>query len=120
MMTIRHAAFRRILDRGSGRYAEVEVETDHSRSPHLLAYFRSEGGGRYQLVRVIANDADTEADWFDNSLHSAYEDVTTRMFAGPNHGAAEDRVEFGRRLVEYGDIREQLDRHLKGVPPNGR
>jgi hypothetical protein len=120
MLTIRRASFRRVLERGSQRYAEIEVETDAARAPRLLAYFRREGNGRYQLVRVIANDADAETDWFDNSLHAAYEDVTAQMFAGPSHGGAEDRVQFGRRLLEYGDLQRQLDIHLKEASAHGR
>lgn len=114
MMTIRHASFRRILERGDRRYAEVEAETDQRANPRLLAYFRREGSGHYQLVRVIRPDEpDSEADGFAGARHSEGEDLTMQIFAGPGHGADEDRVQFGRRLLEHGDIREQLDLHLK-------
>ncbi|THF83765.1 hypothetical protein [Cohnella fermenti] len=116
MITIRKAAFRRILDRGGQRFAEVELETDQSSAPQLLAYFRREGSGRYQLVRIILNDSAAEEDEAraESSRRSEPEllDLTSVLFAGPNHGALEDRAEFGWRILEYGDIRSQLDRQL--------
>lgn len=108
MITIRDASFRQVLERGGRRYAEVEVETDLRSSPRLLTYFRKEGNGRYQLVRVIAEEARAEED----GLYSEAEDAASQMFAGPSHSGEEDRAQFGRRIVEYGDIRRQLDHHL--------
>lgn len=112
MIGVRHAAFRRVLERGDQRYAEVEVHTDLPRSPGLLAYFRKEGGGQFQLIRVIANDADHELDGFDNHLHSASQDVASQLFAGPSHGGADDRHAFGRRVLAYDGLAEELARHL--------
>jgi len=113
MMTIRRASFRQVLERGGRRYAEVEVETDRRASPRLLAYFRREGNGRYQLVRVIAGEEDSEPEGMGSGLHSAAEaDIASQLFGGPGHGGEEDRAHFGHRIIEFGDIREQLDRHL--------
>lgn len=108
MITIRDASFRQVLERGGRRYAEVEVETDLRSSPRLLTYFRKEGNGRYQLVRVIAEETHAE----EGGLYSAAEEAAAQMFAGPSHSGEEDRAQFGRRIVEFGDIREQLDHHL--------
>lgn len=113
MMTIRHASFRQVLERGGRRYAEVEVETDRRASPRLLAYFRREGNGRYQLVRLIAGEEDTESDGMESGLHlTAEADVASQLFGGPSHAGEEDRAQFGHRIVEFGDIRDQLDRNL--------
>ncbi|MBB6672311.1 hypothetical protein [Cohnella nanjingensis] len=112
MLNVRHAMFRRVLERGEQRYAEVEVHTDAPRDPELLAYFRREGNGSFQLVRVISHAADHEWDWFDNSMHAGYQDVTARMFNGPSHGAPDDRHAFGRRILEREDIQAELARHL--------
>ncbi|CAM3739088.1 hypothetical protein COLU111180_05975 [Cohnella lubricantis] len=111
-MTIRQASFRQVLERGGRRYAEVEVETDRRSEPRLLAYFRREGNGHYQLVRVIAEEqAEPEAG--SGVLYAAAgEDLAAQIFSGPSHGGEDDRAQFGRRIVEFGDIREQLDHHL--------
>jgi hypothetical protein len=111
MLTVRQAAFRRVLEQGGETYAEVEVFTDNPRDPGLLAYFRA-GSKDYQLVRVMKNEADTEVDWYDNNLHDALEDVTITMFSGPSH-AGEDRNAFAERILVYDGIRETLERNLE-------
>ncbi|MBB6633867.1 hypothetical protein [Cohnella thailandensis] len=115
MITIRNAEFRRILDRGGQRFAEVELDTNQASAPHLLAYFRKEGNGRYQLVRVIADDAKAKSDT-DEPYVGAFADtldVTSLLFAGPDHGALEDRIAFGYQILDFGDIRSQLDSQLR-------
>ncbi|MBB6733540.1 hypothetical protein [Cohnella zeiphila] len=109
MLPIRKASFRRMAEQGGGRYAEIEVETEDPHCPRLLAHFRREGGGRYQLVRVFRPTEETASS-------PGGRDATFELFAGPDRGGAEDRAGFGRRLLAYGDIRDQLDRHLQ---PNG-
>lgn len=113
MLTIRDARFRQVLERGGRRYAEVEVETDRRHSPRLLAYFRREGNGRYQLVRVIAGADQPEEEAGSGELYAAADnDLAAQMFSGPGHGGEEDRAQFGRRIVDFGDIRGQLDHYL--------
>ncbi|QMV43776.1 hypothetical protein [Cohnella cholangitidis] len=113
MMKVREAQFRRVLDRGGQRFAEVEVSTDHQRDPQMLAYFRAGSDGSYPLVRVIANDANYEVDWFDNSLHSAFEDVMKPLFSSPDHLAADDRDEFAAQILAYTGVSDALERNLK-------
>lgn len=112
MMNVREAQFRRVLDRGGQSVAEVEVFTDHQRDPRMLAYFRGGTKGSYPLVRLISNDADSEIDWFDNNLHSAFEDVTKAMFTSPDHLAENERDEFAAKILAYPGIAEALDRNL--------
>mgnify|MGYP000938024065 CR=1 FL=1 len=108
MISIRGASFRRVLEQDGGRYAEVAVATEDSSYPRLLAHFRKEGGGRYQLIKVLLPPAEEAAP--GRSSHA--EDVTFLLFAGPNRGGTEDRAGFGRRVLEQGDVRSELDRHL--------
>ncbi|MEK0314370.1 hypothetical protein [Cohnella sp. 56] len=112
MLTVRNAAFRRVLARGAQLYGEVEVLTDHPRASRLLAYFRKEEDGRLQLVRIMREDADPAADAAEGGAFTAVADVTELMFSGPDHAAGEDRHVFGRQIAAIGEVREALERHL--------
>jgi hypothetical protein len=108
MARVVKADFRRVLERGGQALAEVEVLTDHRQNPQLLAYFSTSPDGGYALVQVLANNADYEVDWYDNSMHSAFEDVS-----GSSIGSSEDQADFASEILAYGGIAETLDRHLK-------
>jgi hypothetical protein len=112
MIKVRGAQFRRVLDRGGKAFAEVEVFTDQSRDPQMLAYFRAGSDGTYPLVRLMSNDADYEVDWFDNNLHSAFDDVTIPTFSTPDHLGITERDEFAAQIKAYPGIAEALDRNL--------
>ncbi|MBO9596941.1 MAG: hypothetical protein J7559_03830 [Cohnella sp.] len=113
METFREARYRRTLNRGGERFAEVEVHTGHTDDPQYLAYFSVCPNGDYRLENVLANDADAEIDWFDNSLHSAFSDVTPQIFSSPDHVGLLDHDEFTSQLLAYEGIKDALDRHLK-------
>jgi hypothetical protein len=112
MIKVSEAQFRRVLDRGGKIYAEVEVFTNQHRDPQMLAYFRAGSDGSYPLIRLMSNDADYDADWFDNNLHSAFEDVTTPTFSTPDHLGRTEREEFAAQIMAYPGIAEALDRNL--------
>lgn len=115
MLTVRNAAFRRVLARGAQLYGEVEVLTDHPRAPRLLAYFRKEDDGRLQLVRVMKEDSYLEPSVLgvvELPVYAATEDVTELMFSGPDHAAGEDRHVFGRQIAAIGEVREALEKAL--------
>jgi hypothetical protein len=111
MLTVLQASFRRLVNREGQTLAEVEAHTDLAGNPELLAYFR-DGPRGYQLVQVVANDASTQIDWYDNNLHEAYEDVTMRMFSGPSHAAVHDRTAFAQQVLGMDGITEELNRHF--------
>lgn len=110
---IRKARYNRVLDRGGHRIAEVEVFTGHPRDPQFLAYFSVCSNGAYRLDNVLANDAETEIDWFDNSMHSAFSDVTPQIFSNPDHVGLFNHDEFTAQLLAHEGIKEALDRNLK-------
>lgn len=114
MMTVREARFRRALDRGGRKVAEVEVDAGDGRNDRLLAYFCVGDDGRFKLANVLHNDADAQVDWFDNSLHRAFSDVTPQLFSGPDHIGATDRDSFAAEVLSREGIEEALERHLKG------
>jgi hypothetical protein len=113
MMKVREAQFRRVVERDGQRLAEVEVFTDHQRDPQMLAYFRESKEDSYPLVKLLSNDASQEIDWFDNSLHSAFEDVTKPLFSTPDHLGANDRDDFASQILAYTGVSEALERNLK-------
>ncbi len=57
--------------------------------PELLVYItannQQDGQNDYDMVRIIRNDADLELDWYDNNLHSAFEEVTDKAFTDSTH-----------------------------------
>lgn len=112
MLTVKHAAFRRVLERGRQLYGEVEVHTDHPLGSRLLAYFRKEDNGKLQLVFVMRENPESGAGGGEDGFAVATEDVTERMFSGPNHSAGEDRHVFGRQIASVDEVREALERHL--------
>jgi hypothetical protein len=112
VMEVRQAQFRRVLDRGGQVFAEVEVLTDHQHGSQLLAYFRSGEDGSYPLVQLISNDADTEIDWFDNSQHTAFQDVTASTLSTPDHLGKVDRDQFASLILAYPGVAEALSRNL--------
>lgn len=77
--------------------------------PRFLAYVAEQTPGCYDLIRLIRNDADTELDWYDNSMHQAYIDVTMQAFEGSFFLTAdEERDLFLRDLISFGNIEEDL------------
>jgi hypothetical protein len=108
MLIILHASVRGIRDQGGQKLAEVEVHTADPGCPELLAYFRK-GPKDYQLIRVLANEAQTDVDWFDNPLHRAFDDVTQKMFSGPSHASVNDRHEFAGQVLAASGVRKDLD-----------
>jgi hypothetical protein len=108
MLTVMQASCRGIREWDGRRLAEVEVRTDDPGAPELLAYFRK-GPRGYQLVRVLANDARTEVDWYDNNLHEAFRDVTTQWFSGPSHSAPNNRGAFAEQVLNAPGVRPELD-----------
>lgn len=113
MLSVIGASLRGMRDVGGERLAELEVRTADPAAPELVACFRS-GPKGYQLVRVFANRAQTEIDWYDNNLHEAFEDVTMTLFSGPGHAGPNDRKAFAGQVLALPGVRESLDRQYGG------
>lgn len=111
-MDVVSASFRGMKERDNQMIAEVEVHLANPGDPELLVQFRK-GSKGYQLVRVLKNDANAAADWFDNDMHAAFQDVTARLFDGPSHGGGDDRGLFAEQVLAAGDVRSQLDFHWR-------
>lgn len=110
MYYIKDAKIRRMLEYDGAPCAEVGVLPGAAGDPALLVYIvedkREEG---FEIIRILTNDADTETDWYDNSLHDAFVDVTATAFTGsPIMSPEEEKNKFQRELLIFGDLKKQL------------
>ncbi|MEK3882648.1 hypothetical protein [Paenibacillus sp. PL2-23] len=91
------ARVRGVVSRDGMPCAEVEVRTDDHNAPVVLAYY-SNGGAALVLHEVLRNDADREADWFDNNMHQAFRSLTSGSL---NEDEAHSSWQaFGARVIE--------------------
>ncbi|MFB5761666.1 hypothetical protein [Paenibacillus medicaginis] len=110
MYTIKDAKIRRFTDIDGVRCAEIEVNSASVEDTGLLVYLApSDGGDGYKMLRMLRNDADLELDWYDNNLHSAFEEVTDVVFSD-NDGKdlPEKRGRFTRELLSHGKMDSEL------------
>ncbi|MFC5652705.1 hypothetical protein ACFPYJ_27020 [Paenibacillus solisilvae] len=112
-MTVTGAHVRRAIDRDGIRCCEVEVRTDQLEAPELLAFFGTSQDNDYDLVAIVKNDASSEIDWYDNSMHSAYSDISMELFETTtmktNWG---ERELFKEQVLSYPGVRAELHRLL--------
>lgn len=105
-MEVREAHFRRVSDYRGQPEAEVEVLTGDPQTRRLLAYFTPASNGSYSLVRLLANNADYEVDWYDNDMHAAFEDVTSSA-------GADGQADFAAQILAYDGVKQAIDRNLR-------
>jgi hypothetical protein len=112
-MNVTDARVRRMVERQEGRCCEVEVHTDREDSPGLLAYFGPSQDNDFDMVAIVQSDAKTEIDWYDNPVHSAFEEVTTQLFETSTMKTDWGRREaFKQQVLAYPGIRAELSRLL--------
>ena len=112
MINVTGADFRKMVDAGGLKLAEVAVRTDLPDSPLLLAYFRK-GPKGYQLVRVTESASGPEDGGSGGEPFGASRDVTDVLLTGPNHMGLSDRQTFARQVLDAGAVREEMDRHFE-------
>jgi hypothetical protein len=115
---IKDAKIRRMTEYDGAPCAEVGVLPGAAEDPALLVYIvedRYEEG--YEIVRILTNDADASADWYDNNMHNAFEDVTVSAFKGSIvMDPEEERSKFQRELLIFGDLKKQLAERFEQYP----
>lgn len=116
MYSIRDAKIRRLTEVGGTPCAEVEVYSASADQPDVLAYLAPSAPlGGYELVKVVRSDASMEYDWFDNSMHTAYEDATDAAFVSSTVATAqEEREAFRQQLLSAGTLSRQLNERFYG------
>lgn len=110
MYYIKDAKVRRYTELDGVRCAEVEVRPGAADDPELLVYIALvDQGQEYELLRIIRNDADVTLDWYDNNLHSAFEEATETAFTDSALlKASEERDKFKRELLSYGQLTSEM------------
>ncbi|KIL39086.1 hypothetical protein SD70_22475 [Gordoniibacillus kamchatkensis] len=107
MGAIQDAKFVQLAERGDVKYADIEVRLSGHETP-LLASFAWNGGDP-QLASVYRKEASRELDWYDNSLHSAYVDLTAELF---DNGRGElgigSRDDFAAEVLSHPNVRREL------------
>lgn len=116
MYSIKDAKIRRMTEVNGMPCAEVEVYSASADNPNVLAYLvPSAPLGGYELVKVVRSDASIEHDWFDNSMHTAYEDATDTAFESSIVATAEEEREaFRQQLLSAGTLSRQLNERFYG------
>ncbi len=77
-MNITRAAFVKVIPNSAGLEAEVdfEAQTEAGTTRFYSAVLRKTPSGDYEMSQMFEKDADYEVDWYDNSFHQAYSNVT--------------------------------------------
>ena len=116
MYSIKDAKIRRMTEVNGTPCAEVEVYSASAGNPNVLAYLAPSAPlGGYELVKVVRSDASIEHDWFDNSMHTAYEDATDAAFESSIVATAEEeRESFRQQLLSAGTLSRQLNERFYG------
>ncbi|MGN7453176.1 hypothetical protein ACTHPH_00015 [Paenibacillus pasadenensis] len=113
-MNVLEAHVARSLEKDGTPCAEVQVRTDDPQCEQVLAYFSLSADQDYDLVSIVRDDADLLTDWFDNSMHTAYEDITMQWFENESLKTDWGRREtFKQQVLASGQVREDL-RELLG------
>ncbi|NMO95277.1 hypothetical protein [Paenibacillus lemnae] len=115
MYQIKEAKIRRMTNLNGSPCAEVEVYSAAG-EPNVLAYLVSSPSiDGYELVKVVRSDASMEYDWYDNSFHTAFEDVTEGAFENSLTATAEEEKEtFRQQLLSTGSLNKQLNERFFG------
>ncbi|MFB9327283.1 hypothetical protein ACFFSY_15255 [Paenibacillus aurantiacus] len=93
-LQVKGARVRGAVDRDGARSALVEVDTEAYGTGGLLAFFgpSADDEREFEMNAIVHNDASRDIDWFDNSNHLAYEDVSVGLFE-----AASMKTDWGQR-----------------------
>ncbi|MFC4099945.1 hypothetical protein [Paenibacillus xanthanilyticus] len=108
-LQVKGARVKGAVDRNGTRCALVEVDTEAYGTGGLLAYFGPSADDEYDLSAIVHNDASRDIDWFDNSSHLAYEDVSIGLFE-----TASMKTDWGQReafkeqVLACAGVREEM------------
>ena len=89
------------------------MRTDQQEAPELLAFFGRSQDNDYDLVAIVKKDAAAEIDWYDNSMHCAYPDISMELFETRTMKTDwGQRETFKEQVLTFPGIREELQRLL--------
>ncbi|WP_413373193.1 hypothetical protein [Paenibacillus taichungensis] len=116
MYAIQDAKIRRLTEVDGLSCAEVEVQPGNAGDPSLLVYVAaSQPGNSLEVVRIVRNHSDAVLDWYNNNMHTAFEDATETAFENSEGiTAGEDKARFQSELLSFGLLGPTLQRYLLG------
>ncbi|MBB3109863.1 hypothetical protein FHS18_001926 [Paenibacillus phyllosphaerae] len=79
-LRVQNVHLTRETERNGTRCVEAEVSTEAFGPRGLLAYFANSEEQDYEMIAVLHRDASLDTDWYDNSAHNAYADVSFELF----------------------------------------
>jgi hypothetical protein len=89
--------------------ADVEVQVAGD-DRNYIAVFTESGDQDFELTMLLQKAADYDLDWFDNDMHSAFKDVLETRFQ--DEADENPREQLKEDILSYGDVREQIGKHL--------
>ncbi len=117
MKKINNARFIRSVETDGKIIAEVEFSMELTGQPmeggeagaeqKFVAVLENDGDQSYNLRKVYKNDSDMDLDWYDNTEHQAYTDVTISMFGDSQ--LSKDRESFVHDVLECEGVRADME-----------
>jgi hypothetical protein len=102
IVPIEKARFLRTVERNGRLYGLAEAEPPGGEPP-VLVLLERRAEGDYRVAAVYRKEADPEIDWYDNSSHQAYPDISDSF--GPSSSLVNEMLSAGTLLPD-------LERHL--------
>lgn len=117
MNKIKNARFMRSVEAEGKVLAEVEFSIElngttlnmnsMNKEQKYVAILENDGGSSYNLRQVYKNDSDMDIDWYDNTQHQAYIDVTNSMFGDSQLNM--DRESFVLDVLDCEGVRVDME-----------
>lgn len=116
MYAIQDAKIRRLTEVDGLSCAEVEVQPANAGDPSLLVYVAAtQPQNTLQITRIVRNHSDSTLDWYNNNMHTAFEEATETAFQNSEGiTAGEDKARFEQELFSFGLLGPTLQRYLLG------
>jgi hypothetical protein len=112
MYKIKEAKLVRMTERNDVPCAHVEVEVEGMNDSMLVEFTRSKDNS-LDMTHVYRKQASRELDWYDNNLHQAFHDVSSKLFQ--QNGQLTDlgeREEFKQQVLAFGELEKEMLQHF--------
>lgn len=103
-MNISHAQFVKVVPGSNEQSAEIEftVQFEQGGIKQYTAILNKLGEDRYQVGQMFEKQAHLEIDWYENSSHEAYTNVSTEW-------ANIDQAGFIDQIFKHGSVKSDLE-----------
>ncbi|WP_068773637.1 hypothetical protein [Paenibacillus sp. FJAT-26967] len=127
MNKIRHAKVLKVTNEAGIKVADVEFALEGFQQP-LMAKIQQSSSSLYTAAAagrdegnlvigdIYRSEGDHSFDWYNNNEPSAYKEISAELFAAAGIGTEEQREQFKRQLLEYGDVKHELQSGFEGAP----